>query len=305
MRQIKGRIQTELTSVLMMFCAAVVSFVSVHVFIIPSNFAPSGIEGISTILYALTGINVGWFKLALNIPLLVLAWICLDKRYVFYVIAFVLCDAFGVILLEKLDFYTFLPVGLTAGEEVGYRLLSSIVAGVALGICTGLMLKIGCSTGGIDIIACLVNQKMPNYHVEQIISMICYAVIVCSYFVYRDLTSLLLSCIQIFVFECTTASLLRKDRYAMEVKIITKNPEAIRDEILYQYRHSATILNATGMYTGDAYSMVITVLDGRNMHNFMSSMKEHPDTFIYFSDGVKVQGEYHFGATVSSRVDAY
>lgn len=303
--QIKGKIKTELTSIFMMLCAAIVSFVSVHVFIIPSNFAPSGIEGISAILHEITDINIGWFKLMLNIPLLILAWICLDKRYVFYVVGFVLCDAVGVILLEKLDFYTFIPADLSAGEQIGYRLISSIVAGLALGICTGLMLKIGCSTGGIDIIACLVNMKKPNLHVERIISIICYAVIISSYFVYRDLTSILLSCIQIFVFEWTAASLLRKDRYALEVKIITKNPDAIRDEILYKYRHSATIINATGMYTGDPYSVVITVLDSRNMHNFMSSMKAHPDTFIYFSDGVKVQGEYHFGSSISKRIDAY
>ena len=289
----------------MMLCAAIVSFVSVHVFIIPSNFAPSGIEGISAILHEITDINIGWFKLMLNIPLLILAWICLDKRYVFYVVGFVLCDAVGVILLERLDFYTFIPTDLSAGEEIGYRLISAIVAGLALGVCTGLMLKIGCSTGGIDIIACLVNMKKPNLHVERIISIICYAVIFSSYFVYRDLTSILLSCIQIFVFEWTAASLLRKDRYALEVKIVTKNPDAIRDEILYKYRHSATIINATGMYTGEPYSVVITVLDSRNMHRFMSSMKAHPDTFIYFSDGVKVQGEYHFGLTASERIDAY
>ena len=300
-----SKLKTELTSIFMLLCAVTVSFVSVYVFVIPSNFAPSGIEGISAILYEITGLNIGWFKLFLNIPLLLLAWIYLEKRYVFYVIGFVLCDAFGVILLEKLEFYTFIPVGLTPGEEMGYRLISAIVAGVALGICTGLMLKIGCSTGGIDIIACLVNLKRPNFHVERIISVICYGVILCSYFVYRDLTSILLSCIQIFVFEWTAATLLRQDRYALEVKIITKNPDAIRDEILYKYRHSATIVQATGMYTGEAYSMVITVLDSRNMHAFMSSMKAHPDTFIYFSDGVKVQGEYHFGKTVSGRIDAY
>lgn len=303
--QIKSKLKAELSSMLMLLGAVVVSFVSVHVFIIPSNFAPSGIEGVSAILYEITGLNIGWFKLMLNIPLMIIAWIYLDKRYVFYVIAFIVGDAIGVILMEKLNFYTFVPAGLTAGEEIGYRLISAIVAGVALGICTGLMLKIGCSTGGIDIIACLVNMKKPNLHIERIISVICYCVIACSYFVYRDLTSILLSCIQIFVFEWTAASLLRKDRYALEVKIITKNPEAIRDEILHKYRHSATILNATGMYTGEAYSMVITVLDGRNMHAFMSSMKSHPDTFIYFSDGVKVQGEYHFGKTVSARIDAY
>ena len=73
----------------MLLGAIVVSFVSVHVFIIPSNFAPSGIEGVSAILYEITGLNIGWFKLMLNIPLMIIAWIYLAKRYVFYVIAFI------------------------------------------------------------------------------------------------------------------------------------------------------------------------------------------------------------------------
>ena len=302
---LKTKIKPELTSIFMMLCAAVVSFVSVYVFIIPSNFAPSGVEGISMILYEITGINIGWFKLIINLPLMILAWIFLEKRYVFYVIGFIVCDAGGVIILEKINFYTFIPAGLTDAEQIGYRLLSAIVAGVALGICTGLMLKIGCSTGGVDIIACLVNRKKPNLNIERIISVICYAVIICSYFVYRDITSILLSCIQIFIFEWTAASILRKDRYAIEVKIITKEPEIIRDEILYRLKHSATIVNATGMYTEEPYYIVVTVINSRNIHTFMRTMKAHPDTFIYFSDGVKVQGDYHFGSGVSERIDAY
>lgn len=301
----RNKFTTELKSILMMLCAVTISFVSLYVFVIPSNFSPSGVDGISTILYEITGINIGWFKLAINIPLMILAWIYLKKRYVFYVIAFILFDSFGVILLEKLNFYTFIPAGLTIGEQMGYRVMASIFSGVALGVCTGLMLKIGCSTGGIDIVACLVNLKKPNFNVERVVSVICYVVILCSYFVYWDLTSILLSVVQIFVFEWTTASILRKDRYAVEVKIITKKPEVIRDEILVKYRHSATIIDATGLYTGDKYSMVVTVLNSKNMNDFMSHMKKHPDTFIYFSDGIKVQGDYHFGTNIGGRIDAY
>lgn len=295
----------ELKCIFMMLCAVTISFVSLYVFVIPSNFSPSGVDGISTILYEITGINIGWFKLSINIPLMVLAWLFLKKRYVFYVIAFILFDSFGVIFLESINFYTFIPIGLTAGEEIGYRLIASIFSGVALGICTGLMLKIGCSTGGIDIIACLVNLKKPNFNIERIISIICYTVILCSYFVYWDLTSILLSVIQIFVFEWTTASILRKERYAIEVKIITKKPELIRDEILEKYQHSATIIDAKGMYSGEEYSMVITVLNSKNMNEFMNTMKAHTDTFIYFSDGVKVQGDFHFGDNIGGRIDAY
>ena len=300
----KTAFKTEMKSIFMMLCAVVISFVSLYVFVLPSDFSPSGVDGISTILYEITGVNIGWYKLIINIPLMILAWIFLKKRYVFYVIAFTVIDSFGVIILEQLDFYTFIPAGITIGEAVGYRLIASIFSGVALGICTGLMLKIGCSTGGIDIIACLVNLKKPNFNVERIISIICYTIILCSYFVYHDLTSILLAIIQIFVFEWTTASILRKERYAVEVKIITKEPEAIRDEILFKYQHSATIVEAKGMFSEEEYSMVITVLDSKNMNEFMNVMKSHHDTFIYFSDGGKVQGDFHFGDNVGGRVHA-
>lgn len=298
-------LKTELGNIALLICAACVSFVSLYVFVIPSNFSPSGIDGISTILFEITGINIGWYKIAFNIPLLILAWIFLKKRYVIYVILFILLDSFGVIILEYIHFYTFVPAGLEQIDAIGYRLIAAIFAGVALGIATALMLKIGCSTGGIDIIACLVNQKKPNLNVERIISIICYCVIACSYFVYWDLTSILLSVIQIFVFEWTVSAILRKQRYALEVKIITKYPEKIRDEILYKHQHSATIVNGRGMYTGEEYYMVITVINSRDIAPFMNSMKQHPDTFVYFSDGVKVQGNFHFGDKVNERINAY
>lgn len=284
----------EFVSVLMMLLAVTVSFVSLYVFVIPSNFAPSGIDGVSTILYEITGINIGWFKLFINIPLMILALIYLKKRYVFYVIAFTLFDSFGVIFLEEINFYTFMPQGIEFTHLIGYRLIGAIFAGVALGVSTALMLKIGCSTGGVDIIACLVNLKRPNVHIERIVSIICYIVIGCSYFVYHDLASVLLSVIQIFVYEWTCASILKKHRYGIEVKIITKDPEKIRDEILYKHDHSATILKGEGMYTRSEYYMVVTVMDARNLNEFLNTMKKHPDTFIYYNDDVSIQGDFHF-----------
>lgn len=291
----KKQILGEAKNLLMIFIAALCSFSALHVFVIPSNFSPSGVDGISTIIYELTNINIGWFKLGINLPLMVIAWFVLKKRYVIYVSLFTILDSLGVIFLEKIDFYTFVPSGLTSAEELAYRLISAIFSGVSIGVCTGIMLKLGASTGGVDIVASLISRKNPHIHIERIISIFCYTIIACSYFVYWDLTSVLLSVIQIFVFEWTAATLLKKDRYAIEVKVITKQPEAIRDEILHKFNHSATILKANGMFTGDDYYMVITLLDSKNAVEFMNIMKRHTDTFAYFTDGAKVQGDFHFG----------
>ncbi len=291
---IKKKLKYELNNVAHTLVAVLVSFISVWVFIEPADFSPSGVEGITRILQELTGVNMGYFKLLINIPLLVIAWKFLNTRYMIYVLLFTLFDAVGVILLDELNFYQF-SAEFIPDYNVGHRLIASIFSGVALGVTTGLMLKIGCSTGGVDIIACLIHRKKPFWNIERLIACFCYVIIGCSYFVFWDLTSILLSIIQIFVFESTSASILRKERFGIEVKIITKDPECLREEILYTYKHSATIIESKGMYSGNGNYMIVCVVNSRDITDFMSKMKKHPDTFVYYSDGVRVQGDFHFG----------
>ena len=299
------RIATDVVSVVI---AAIISSVYVHIFVVPADFAPSGIEGLSMILYEITGINIGWFKLFINLPLICLAWRFLNKKYVFFVMLFILLDSAGIIFLEYMNFYQFIPSGLTNAEAVGYRLMSAVCSGVLLGVCIGILLKRGYSSGGVDIIACLVHKWKPHLNVEKVISGCSYIIVGVSYFIYWDLTSILLSIIQIFVGEWTIAGILRRERYAIEVKVVTKHPEQIKDEILYKYEHSATILDGKGMYSGDDYYMVISVMNSRDIPEFMNVMKKYPDTFVYFSDGVRVQGEFHFNEEQrkqGAHIDAY
>jgi uncharacterized membrane-anchored protein YitT (DUF2179 family) len=208
--------------------------------------------------------------------------------------------------LERLHFFVFIPTGLTAAEAVGYRLLAAIFSGVMLGICVGIMLKLGYSSGGVDVIACLAHKWKPHVNVERIISICAYIIVGVSYFVYWDLTSILLSVVQIFASEQTIAAILRRERYAIEVKVITKEPEKIQEEILYKHKHSATIIASQGMYSKEKNFMVVSVMNSRDIPEFMNTMKKHPDTFVYFSDGVRVQGEFHFTEEkIGERVDAY
>ena len=302
----KLNVKRELKDILMTLVAALVSVISLHAFVVPADFSPSGIDGACTILYEITGWNMGWFKILINLPLMVLAWIFLNKKYVFYVTFFTFLDSLGVILLESVNFYIFMPTGLSVAEAVGYRLLAALFSGVMLGVCVGIMLKMGYSSGGVDIIACLVHKRKPRFNVERIISICAYTIVGISYFVYWDLTSILLSVVQIFVSEWTIAAILRHERYAVEVKVITKEPERIREEILYKHRHSATIVKSKGMFSQEDNYMVISVMNSRDIAEFMKTMKQHPDTFVYFSDGVRVQGDFHFThEKIGERIEAY
>ncbi len=287
-------VRVEAKSVILTVVAALFSIVALHSFVVPGNFASSGIDGLCTILYEITDINMGWFKLFINVPLLILAIIFLNRKYTLYVIFFTALDSIGVILLEKLNFFIYIPEGLASSELIGYRLIAALISGILLGICVGIMLRIGYSSGGVDIIAGLVHKWKPHFNVERVISICAYTIVGMSYFVYHDLTSIALSAIQIFVSERVIAAILRRTRFATEVRIVTKEPEKIRDDILYRHRHGATVIRSEGMYSGEENWTVITVMNNADIPEFINSMKRYPETFVYFTGGVRVQGDFHF-----------
>ncbi len=294
MKASKSKIKTEALNVIFSIAAAFISSVTLHIFVVPSNFSPTGIDGLSTILYELTGINIGWYKILINLPLLILAYIFLNKKYAFYVIFFTLLDSIGVIFWEMIDLYTYIPADHIPSEIIAYRLLAALIAGILGGISIGIMLKLGFSSGGVDIIAGLVHKWNPHFNVERIISICSYLIVGISFFVYHDLTSIFLSAIQIFVAECMISTMLKRDRFAVEVKIITKNPDIIKDEILYKHRHSATIIEGCGMYSGENRYMVVSVMNIQAIPSLMTTMQKYPEDFVYFTDGVRVQGDFHF-----------
>lgn len=284
----------EVAHILLTVIAAAISVTALHTFVVPSDFSPSGIDGLCTILYEITGLNMGWFKILINIPLLILAYIFLKRKYVLYVIFFTVLDSLGVVLLEKINFYIYIPQEIGDSELIGYRLLAALISGLMLGLCVGIMLKLGYSSGGVDIIACLLHKWKPHVNVERIISICAYSIVAASFFVYKDLTSIFLSAVQIFVSECIVSTLLRRERYAIEVKIVTKNPEQIRNDILYTHKHGATIVKSSGMYSGDDNYIIFSVMSVKEIPKLMEILKKYPETFVYFSDGVRVQGDFHF-----------
>ncbi len=154
------------------------------------------------------------------------------------------------------------------------------------------MLKINGSTGGADIIACIVREKSSYPYVERIIGIICYITIAFSYFVYRELDSVLLSVMQTFVYERTIAFVLRSNRNAVECRIITKTPEIIAEDLLRTLKHGATIVESRGVYTGEENAIVFTVINTRQIGEFIGIMKKYPEVFVCYGEVSGVNGNF-------------
>ena len=259
----------RMTNHAMTVLAALGVALGMHVFVYPTEFAPSGVDGMATVLQAITGINAGFFTVAINLPLLVGAWFVLKRRYVYYTILYTVFLSFFLILLAKIDFYYYQPHG--------ERILPAVFGGMAHGL-TGIMLRLGASSGGVDVIAGMIRRRCPHRDVEKIISLISLIIVAISYPVYRNFESVLLSVVEIVVSERVTALILRTTRTAVKCEIVTRDPEAVRRAL--GERFSETAADPVCMGEG----VLLFVIRRRQLSELFRVMKNFPEAVVYYSD---------------------
>ncbi len=277
-------------NLLLILAGSFVSAIGLYIFVYPAGFAPSGIDGIATMLQEkFPMVNGGIFLFALNAPLLVLSIIFLDKKFTVYTIISIVSLSAFLVLMEVLD-----DQGYINQYVSNEKLLPAIFSGLMLGIRTGLVFKIGGSSGGVDIIAAIIQKKNPYVNLERYVTVLCYVIIGASYFVYWHLESIMLSIIQMFVFEMTVSFIMRSKRNAVEFKIVTSEPDALREDILSILKHGATIVDSKGMFTGDNKSMIFCVVNIRQVPEFMKLLKKYDNLFVYSSAVSSVNGNFRW-----------
>lgn len=269
--------------------SAALSAIGLYTFVNPANFAPSGVDGVSMMLQELTSINFGYISLAINIPLLIIAWFFISKKYVIYTTLFTAVSSLMMIVMEEIEMYQYIS------ENNAW--IAVLASGIMLGIRTAIMFKIGGSTGGVDIIASIVQQKRPYMNIESLISLFCYVIIGLSFFVYNNIESVIMAVAQMLMFNLAMNYVLKTTRNAVEARIITDNPEEFKEDIIHNLKHGATIIDCTGMFTGDSKKTIVTIINLRQMNDLIKISKKHPNSFIYFSEVSGVWGNFRWNKT--------
>ena len=296
----KQAVLIEVKNVAIIVVFSIIVALGLHIFVYNADFAPSGVDGIATILQYVTGINAGYFTFLINLPLLIVAWFILKKRYVIYTIIYTVIISATLRVLPLLNVYQYDCSLLNHSH-----LISAIFAGIFQGA-TGIFLKIGGSSGGVDIVGCLIQKKFPHKDVEKIIAYLSYAVVAVSFFVYdNSINSVCLSIIEIFICEKVTGAILRDRRNAVKFEVITNTASAkeIKQYIIFNLRHGATLLQGQGAFSEEDKAVIVCLVSYREIAEFLRIMKKFPDTFVYYSDVMGVYGNFAFDANDETEED--
>ncbi len=271
--------------------AAVIRGFGTYCFISPNGFAVGGISGIALMLEYATGINFGYFNLAVNIPLLILAFFLLSKRFFFVTSAYTLVLSGTTIVIGLFD--KAIPGISLAYAETGTPIMSAVFGGVLCGLSFTIMMRAGGSQGGTDIIGAIIQKKRPDISISYLIFALDSTVILSSFFVYGNgFTPVLLAIIEAFSSSATSDKLIKGGKSAIKIEIITNSSDEISAEIFEKLHRGVTAIDAVGQYTGKQHKLLTCVIKRRQIGDMERIIKKYPDTFSYIMPTNEVFGRW-------------
>ena len=263
--------------------------VSYHLFVFPNRFAPSGLNGLCTIIQELFGLNVGYLSLIINIPLALVVFRLVNRKLAFRSMVYVLVFSAMLVVLEKVDLSNF----AYSTDNGTSTILGPLVAGIISGFVYGILVKCSAYTGGMDYVASLIRIKRPDLNFFYVTFVINVAVAFISYFVYGYQIEPVLLCI-LYSFMSSTVSdnMLKSGRSAIRFEIITDTPEELSQAIIEKLHRSATLIPAKGMYSGQEKNILICVINKSQIAALSKIIRNHPNSFAVMSSVNEVMGNF-------------
>ena len=270
---------------------ACVMAVNYQLLILSNAFAPSGLNGIATMLQYLFHFSIGYFSLIVNVPLAVLCALTADRRFSVRTLVFSLTFS-GLLLLFQnrvIDLSRFVyqtPDGKST-------LLAPVISGAVNGIIYGMTIRHGASTGGTDFIAEMIHHKNPAYSLTHVVLIMNCTVACLSYFVYDYNIEPVALCI-IYSLLTTSVSdwIIQGSKAAVRVEMITAHPEEITQAIISRLHHSATIMQAVGGYSHQQKTLLVCVINKHQVTQMTEIISAFPDTFAVISTVSETLGNF-------------
>ena len=271
--------------------AAVAFFAAVNyeLFVFPNQFAPSGINGICTMIQYVTGFSVGYLSLIINLPLAIWCYIEVSRPIAIRSMVYVVVFSVALLILDQVD----LSVIAYSTENGTSRIMGPLVAGIIMGFCYSVLIRASAYTGGTDFISAIIHKRHPEKSVFSLSFTINAIVAIASFFVYDYKMEPVIMCI-VYSFASSTVGerFLKSGRSAMRFEIVTDHPDEVCGDIIHVLHHSATKVRAVGAFTGKETWIVMCVINNAQTEILASIVRKYPNTFAMMSPVGGVMGNF-------------
>jgi uncharacterized membrane-anchored protein YitT (DUF2179 family) len=227
---------------------AIITAISLNMFLIPNKIAAGGVSGLATVLHYLLGWPVGIIMLAFNIPLFIIGLKVMGARYGINTL-------FGAGVLS-------LAIDLTAPFTpvlTNDLLLSSLYGGVVGGMGMGLVFRSKGNTAGTALAAVILN-KLLGIRIGQAMMASDFFVIVFAGVAFKSPELALYALISMFVTGQIIDLVQEGPSTSKAFFVMSSQPNEVAAAIISEMDRGVTVLQAKGGYTGESREMLLCVV---------------------------------------------
>ena len=251
--------QTKVTfkNFLSMHIGIILIALSTYFILVPNHFVTGGMTGLSTVLAQdLTFLTQSQWLLLLTALVLILGFIFLGKSTGIFTVYCSLGYSSIMMIFEANDLITKVSAnGRTLTDEP----FMELVVGITLyAIGTAIIFYAGASSGGMDIVA-LIIQKYTRMDVGRAVLSVNSIIAISSIFVFKNITTGILSLVGLFMNSFIIDTVIDNFNSCKYFIVITDKPELVSEYIMNTLHHGVTVTDAVGAYTLAKKGMVHTV----------------------------------------------
>ncbi len=260
---------------------SIVYSVAVVVFISNNEISPGGLTGVATVINYLFKIPTGVMVFILNIPIIIIGFVKLGGKFIFNTAVVTALSSVTLTVTE----------GIFPDFKMD-KILASIFGGGFLGLGISIIMLHGATTGGVDIIAKLINRRFRHLTVGKIILFLDGIVVLLAVFVYKNFESALYSVVSMFISSRVTDSLLYGGDKGKVVWAVTSKAEEICKGIASEMARGVTVFDVKGGYTGDSKKLIMCCVRAYEVATVYSVIEGFDQgSFIIVTEAGEIIGE--------------
>ncbi len=254
--------------------------IGIDLFLLPNQLSTGGFSGIGTVFYYLFGISVGTTMLLLNLPLFILSYFKVGKRFFLNALVGTALLSYFLNIFEKLN-----PI-------TNDRVLAFIYGSIIVGIGTAIVLKARASTGGTELVANIVKAYRPQLKTGTLIVIFDTIIISANTIFFKDIEVALYSALAIYIMGKILDIFFEGIDFAKMLLIISPKWEEISNKINTEVRRGTTSLYGEGMYKKEERKILLCVMSRNEVREVRRIVEEiDPSAFIIIANAREVYGE--------------
>lgn len=274
--------KSKLKNFSLLTISTLIMAVGIYFFKFANNFTFGGITGIAVLVAKFFPISASDFSFVVNILLLIIGWIVLGKSFAEKTAYSTILLSISLSLLERIY-----PMSHPLTNEPLLELIFAILL-PALG--SAILFNIGASSGGTDVIA-MILKKYTSVDIGKGL-MISDLIFTLAGFLVFNVKTGLYSLFGLIMRSALIDNFIESFNRSKYFHVVTSNATCICDFIQNDLQRGATIVNATGAFTGDDKYIILTLLSPSQAVKLRNFIKEHdPKAFLLVSNISEIIGK--------------